>query len=205
MRWSVLAGPLLGLFVQVGCSSSLPLISGPPTLSSISNAVKNSSMNSGHFTVRGNIAAGANRYATTGEGTMQVKPFYALQVNLQVSTGTLLGTIGYDEIVVNNYAYSRTGIAAWTYQSDNSEPSSLTPDKYIGEETLNGSKSWHTQQHAGSTTYEDWVRESDGYLVKHAYSLEAAATLVWIFDSYNTGTSIMAPEFATPASPTPGS
>ena len=74
------------------------------------------------------------------------------------------------------------------------------PDKYIGEDTLNGIKAWHVQWQGQPGTYDDWVRESDGYLMKVSYSATAGSTYTFTFDSYNTATIIVAPASPTPAS-----
>lgn len=162
-------------------------------------------MKTAHCTVQGSLANGANRYPATGVGTLQIKPSYGLQLNLQVQTGTILGTIGFDEIIVNGTQFTRTGTEGWTSQPDSSASSATTPTKYIGEETLNTTKAWHVQSQSTSGTYDDWVRESDGYLMKITYAGTDGSTFTLTFDSYNTGTTIVAPQGATPASPTPAS
>ena len=201
----LVAGLLALALTGVGCGSPPTSNSGPPTAASVSKALKNSTMKNGHFTVQGTFANGANRYTATGDGTIQMKPSYALQLNLQVPTGTFLGTIGVDEIVVNGTQYTRTGTGGWTYQPDTSNGSALSPDKYVGEETLNGTKVWHVQSQNGNSTYDLWVQESNGYLKKLAIATTDGTTFTMSLDSYNTATKIVAPEGATAATATPAS
>ena len=199
-RWLWIGGGLLGLLLAAtACGTPSTAISGgPPTATSVANAIKNSSMKNAHFTVQGNLASGANRLAATGDGTIQIKPTFALQINFQIQTS--LGTTGLKVIVVNNTEYSRTGTGAWTSQPDPSAASVTTPNKYIGEDTLNGIKAWHVQWQGQPGTYDDWVRESDGYLMKVTYTATIGSTYTFTFDSYNTGTIIVAPASPTPAS-----
>jgi len=195
-----IGGGLLGLLLAAtACSTSSTAISGgPPTAPSVANAIQHSSMKNAHFTVHGSLASGASRLAATGDGTIQIKPTFALHINFQIQT--TLGTTGLEVIVVDNTEYSRTGTGGWTSQPDLSAASLTTPDKYIGVDTLSGSKAWHVQWQGQPGTYDDWVRESDGYLMKVTYAAAAGSTYTFTFDSYNTGTIIVAPASPTPAS-----
>jgi len=199
-RWLWIGGGLLGLLLAAtACGTPSTAISGgPPTATSVASAIKNSSMENAHFTVQGNLASGANRLAATGDGTIQIKPTFALQINFQIQTS--LGTTGLEVIVVGSTEYSRTGTGDWTSQPDPSAASVTMPNKYIGEDTLNGTKAWHVQWQGQPGTYDDWVRESDGYLMKVTYAATAGSTYTFTFDSYNTATSIVAPASPTPAS-----
>lgn len=195
-----IVGGLVGLLLAAtACGSPSTAISGaPPTATSVANAIKNSSMKNAHFTVQGSLASGGKGLATTGDGTLQIKPTFALQINFKIQTA--LGTTGLDVIVVDNIEYSRTGTGAWTSQPDPTAASLIAPDKYIGEESLNGAKTWHVQWHGQLGTYDDWVREADGYLMKVTYAATAGSKYTLTFDSYNTGTGIVAPASPTPAS-----
>lgn len=199
-RWLWIAGGLLGLLlVATACGPSSTAISGgTPTATSVANAIKTSSMKNAHFTAQGSLASGANRLAATGDGTIQIKPTFALQINFQIQTS--LGTTGLEVIVVDNTEYSRTGTGAWTTQPDPSAAFVTMPNKYIGEDTLNGIKAWHVQWQGQPGTYDDWVRESDGYLMKVTYAATVGSTYTFTFDSYNTATIIVAPASPTPAS-----
>jgi len=199
-RWLWIGGGLVGLLlIATACgTSSTAISSSTPTATSVASAIKNSSMMNGHFTVQGNLASGANRLAATGDGTIQIKPAFALQINFQIQTS--LGTTGLEVIVVDNTEYSHTGAGAWTTQPDPSAASVTTPNKYVGEATLNGIKAWHVEWQGQPGTYDDWVRESDGYLMKVTYAATVGSTYTFTFDSYNTGTIILAPASPTPAS-----
>src|SRR5580704_9603099 len=86
-RWLWIGGGLLGLLLAAtACGTSSTAISGGPTATSVANAIKNSSMKNGHFTVQGTLVSGANRLAATGDGTIQIKPTFALQINFQIQT-----------------------------------------------------------------------------------------------------------------------
>ena len=198
--WRWIGGGLLGLLLAAtACGTSSTAISGaPPTATSVANDIKNSSMKNAHFTVQGSLASGANRLAATGDGTIQIKPTFALQINFQIQT--TLSTSRLDVIVIDNTEYSRTGTGAWTSQPDPAAASVTTPNKYIGEDTLNGIKAWHVQWQGQPGTYDDWVRESDGYLMKVTYTATVGSTYTFTLDSYNTGTIIVAPGSPTPAS-----
>jgi len=63
-------------------------------------------MKNAHFTVLGSLSSGANRLAATGDGTVQINPTFALQINFQIQT--TLGTTGLEVIVLDNTEYSRT-------------------------------------------------------------------------------------------------
>ena len=199
-RWLWIRGGLLGLLLAAtACGTSSTAISGgPPTATSVANAIKASSMKNAHFTVQGSLASGANRLAATGDGMIQIKPTFALQINFQIQTS--LGTTGLAVIVVDNTEYSRAGTGAWTSQPDPSAAFVTMPNKYIGEDTLNGIKAWHVQWQGQPGTYDDWVRELDGYLMKVTYTATVGSTYTFTFDSYNTGTIIVAPASPTPAS-----
>jgi outer membrane lipoprotein-sorting protein len=176
---------------------------GPPTAKSVAAALKSSSMRNGHFNMRATLANGANRYNATGTGTIQIKPKYGLKANLQVETGTILGTLGLNEIVVDGQQYTQIGTGAWTSQPDKSGSSITNPSRYVGEDIVNGTRAWHVQtQDAGATT-DAWVRESDGYLVKMQYAGTDGSAWTLDFDSYNSGGPIVAPTVAPSPSISP--
>src|SRR5579872_7409986 len=93
--WKI-GGGLFGLLlVATACGTSSTSISGgPPTATSVASAIKDSSMKNAHFTVQGSLVSGANRLAAMGDGTIQIKPTFALQINFQIQTK--LGTTGLD-------------------------------------------------------------------------------------------------------------
>jgi len=152
-------------------------------------------MKDGHFTVKAHLASGAITVDLTGDGTMVLKPKYAVSFNLQGSVGQL--PIGLQEIVVDGQSYSRLGTQKWTDSPSQSEPgnvsSSAKSPKLISEDSLSQGKSWHIQATDSSDqAFDVWVRESDGYLVKYSGSL-STGSITLEFDKYNTGSAVSAP------------
>ena len=190
---------LIGVFVVLitacgGGSGPLGLF-GPPSAQDIAGKPAGSSMKDGHFKVTGTLVNGATRTAGTGEGVMVVKPKRALQLNVQVDTGTFLGRVGFDLIQIDGKQYSRIGSQDWT-SSDNAATASTSSHpvpKYVGEEDVGGQKTWHITWKEATTTYDEWVRGSDGYLVKYRSTADGGTTFEMAFNKFNTGGSVKAP------------
>ena len=154
-----------------------------------------SDMKDGHFTVKAHLTSGALTVDLTGDGTMVLKPKYAISLNLQGSVGQI--PIGLQEVVVDGQNYSRLGSQKWTESPSQSEPgnvgSSAKNPKLIGEDNLSQGKSWHIQgTDSTGQAFDVWVRESDGYLVKYSGSL-STGSISLDFDKYNTGSTVTAP------------
>src|SRR5258708_7724632 len=156
-------------------------------------------MKDGHFKIKAHISSGGLSVDLTGDGTMILKPKYAVSFNLQGTVGQI--PIALQEIVVGNQNYSRVGSQKWTETSSQTEPgntgSSAKNPKLVGEDNLTQGKSWHVQatDSTSNQTFDAWVRESDGYLAKYAGSL-STGTISFEFDKYNTGATVSAPPSA---------
>jgi hypothetical protein len=194
IHFALLSSVVLLLTACGGGSGPLGLF-GPPSAQDIAGKPVGSSMQDGHFKVTGTLVNGATRTAGTGEGVMVLKPKRALQLNVQVDTGTFLGRVGFDLIQIDGKQYSRIGSQDWT-SSDNAataNTSSNPAPKYVAEEEVSGQKAWHITWKEAATTYDEWVRESDGYLVKYRSTADGGTIFEMAFDKYNTGASVKAP------------
>jgi Domain of unknown function (DUF4352) len=184
----------LALVVAIASACNAPW--SPPTPADILNKPAQSNMKDGHFTVKAHLTSGALTVDLTGDGTMILKPKYAVSFHLQGSLGQL--PIALEEIVVDGDSFSRLGSQKWSESPSQSEPgntgSSARNPKLISEDSLSQGKSWHIQatDSTSSQTFDAWVRESDGYLVKYSGSL-STGTISLEFDKYNTGASVSAP------------
>jgi len=123
-----------------------------------------SDMKDGHFNLKGRFTSGAFAADVTGDGIMILKPKYAVSLKLQGSIGAIPFAV--DEVVVDNYTYSRVGSQKWTQQQANSQPGNVESaknPKLIGEDILAVGKTWQVQatSSAGQPFYA-LVRECDG-------------------------------------------
>jgi outer membrane lipoprotein-sorting protein len=183
----------LALVVTITSACSAPW--SPPTAAEILNKPAQSDMKDGHFTVKAHVTSGTITVDLTGDGTLVLKPKYAVRFNLQGSVGQL--PIGFQEIVVDGQSYSRLGNQKWIESPSQSEPgnigSSAKNPRMVGEDNLSQGKSWH-EEATDSTgqAFDVWVRESDGYLVKYSGSL-STGSITLEFDKYNTGGAVSAP------------
>ncbi len=187
---------VVGLAMAVAIAAACNAPWSPPSPADILGKPAQSSMKDGHFTVKAHLTSGAIAVDMTGDGTMVLKPKYAVSFNLQGSVGQL--PIAVDEIVVDGNSYSRIGSQKWSESTSQSEPgstiSSAKNPKLIAEDSLQQGKSWHIQatDSTSNQQFDAWVRESDGYLVKYSGSL-STGTISLEFDKYNTGATITAP------------
>ena len=166
----------------------------PVTAASVSAAFNNSTMTNAHFQVTGTIGVQDTHYPVTGDGVLQKSPAFALKLDLTVQ-GNSGATLVVHEVFVGGRDYTRLGNGKWTSTPDTS--SSLeTPTKYVGEETIGGTLTWHAQSAdeatGGGNTYDIWVRETDGYIVFLQYT-SPSSVLTMKFDTYNTSPAITAP------------
>jgi hypothetical protein len=151
-------------------------------------------MKDGHFKLDANLVNGATHYAGSGDGQLVLKPRLAMKMNVQVDTGTILGRIGADLIVYGGKEYTRIGSGAWSITQDTAS-GGMSPSKasYIGESEIAGNKAWHIRSHDSTSTFDEWVRESDGYMVKYSVAQDAGTTLQMTFDEFNTGQTVTPP------------
>jgi hypothetical protein len=174
--------------VLAGCQGPF----GPPSPQDIADKPSQSSMQDGHFKVEAVILSGATHTNGTGDGVLVLKGKKGLKLNVQVSAGLL--NVGVDLIAVGGKEYERIGNGAWTVSSDSATPatSSHGAPSYLGESQIGPDKAWHIHSKQSGTTYEEWVRESDGYLLKYALQSDTGS-FTMNFDEFNIGADITAP------------
>lgn len=188
--------------VAAGCGGvSNPL--APPTAQQIAEKPTNSSMRDGTFTVSGTLYNGATAYPVTGNGSMVLKPNAALKMNLQVDAGGILGRIGVDIVYIADKQYERIGAGNWQVtDAPRTGTAYRGPGvKLIGEEQLPNGKTWHLERVDGDQTYDVWIRQNDGYLLRYISAKQDGTRLQLDFSQFNTGAIIAVPSPAT--SPTP--
>ncbi len=182
---------LLSALLVAGCQGPFGL-GGPPSPRDIANKPSQSAMQDGHFKVDAVMANGATHTNGSGDGVLVLKGKTGLQLNIQISAGLL--NVGVDLIAVGGKEYKRIGSGAWNVTADAATPASAshgTPS-YVGESQLGSDKAWHIRSTQSGTTYDEWVRESDGYLLKYAWGSDTG-TFTMNFDQFNIGASVTAP------------
>jgi hypothetical protein len=149
-------------------------------------------MQDGHFKVTAVIISGATHTNGSGDGVFVLKGKTGIKLNIQISAGLL--NVGVDLIAVGGKEYERIGTGAWSVTPDTASPGSAshgTPS-YVGESQIGTDKAWHIRSNQSGTTYDEWVRESDGYLLKYAWQSDTGL-FTMDFDQYNIGADIAAP------------
>jgi hypothetical protein len=186
----------IGLFalaglLMVGCQGPFGL-GGPPSPQDIASKPGQSSMQDGHFKVTAVIVNGATHTTGSGDGVLALKGKVGLKLNIQVSAGLL--NVGVDLIATGGKDYERIGNGAWTVTTDTASPGNAshgTPS-YVGESQIGNDKAWHIRSKQSGTTYDEWVRESDGYLLKYGWQADTGS-FTMDFDQFNIGADIAAP------------
>lgn len=164
----------------------------PVTAASVRAAVDNSTMKNAHFRVTGTINTSSGQHLlVSGDGVLQKSPDSAIEMTLNVQGGAGGRTVVIEEVSVDGRDYSRVDSGKWTSKPESST-SPTVPDKYIGEETIAGTLTWHAQSSASGQTYDIWVRESDGYIAYLQFT-DPSSVLAMTFDSYNQSPAITAP------------
>jgi hypothetical protein len=162
----------------------------PVTGESIAAAVGNSTMDNAHFRLFGNLVHKPTYYPVTGDGILQLRPVEALQMNLNVQTFSSLGVLKIQEIAVGTRLYMRVGTGKWSAKRESA--SATTPTSYVGEEIMYGNAVWHARSTSGSSSYDIWVRESDGYITQLVYAT-TSGKLTMVFNLYNKSRPIVIP------------
>lgn len=167
---------------------------GAPSAQDIASKPGQSSMKDGHFKLDAALVNGATHYTGSGDGTMTLKPKPAMKMNVQVDTGTILGRIGVDIVVAAGKQYTRLGSSAWNASADTAS-NGLNSQKatYVGEAEIAGQKAWHIRSKDPSGTYDEFVRESDAYLVKYVVAEAVGTSFQLTFDEFNTGATVTPP------------
>ena len=178
---------------SVACGAAQSGGSTGMTGAKVEAALNGSTMNNGHFTANGYSVSGPNRYAVAGEGDLQRTPVEALQMAVSIQTYTGLGAVGVKVIEIGGRTYTSFAGAAWTSTQSTSTFPSNVPTDYIGEETRAGVKVWHVEEVNNGDIGDEWVRESDGYLVYQTFTGADGATQDLLFTTYNQSPAIKAP------------
>ncbi len=164
----------------------------PVTAASVRAAVDNSSMDNAHFRVTGTLGIQGSHYPVTGDGVLEKNPTTALSLNLTVKTNTRAGNVTVQEVEIGGMIYTRTGNGQWTSAPETSTFSPTAPTTYVGEEDIGGTTSWHARSADKGTTYDIWVRETDGYIVYLSFT-DSKSMLTMNFDTYNQSALITVP------------
>lgn len=164
---------------------------GPVTADSIRAAVNNSMMNSAHFRLHGTLIKNRTYYPFTGGGVLQLRPVEALDMTVNLQTFTGKGSTSIRELTIDGRIYTRVGTGKWASAVTGVSPIAMT--SYVGEEIIDGKAVWHARTEAPRTTYDVWVRESDGFIVQIKYA-GISGTFTMNFDIYNKSREIVAPK-----------
>ncbi len=162
----------------------------PVTADSVRLAFDNSTMKSAHFKVTGTLIVKGYYLPVTGDGVVQLRPREAFKINMNVQTYTSLGVLKMQAVTIGGRAYTKLGSGHWTSKPSTSSPTSITT--YVGEEIMNGTPVWHARSGTKANTYDAWIRESDGYMVKISLA-QAVGNLTMTFDTYNKSPVIVKP------------
>ncbi|HXM52917.1 MAG TPA: hypothetical protein VN913_06540 [Candidatus Binatus sp.] len=186
----------ISALVLVACGNSAAAPAKPPTAQAILAKPDSANVKDGHFTLVAHIVSGNIAFDATGEGIIVVKPQQASQFTMMT---TIAGqSLKFQEIIIGGKEYDLApDNPHWTVKpsSNSSNPSSFkgTDATYVGEEALPQGKAWHVKAKDDSgNPFEAWIRESDGYPLKYASTMQGS-TFTATFDRFNTGQTVSAP------------
>jgi hypothetical protein len=163
---------------------------GPVTADSIAAAFANSLMDNGHFKMHGTLIRNRTYFPITGDGVLQQRPTEALLMNFNVQTYSSVGVLKVQEIAIGTRLFIRNGTGKWSQKRETASPTH--PTIYVGEEIMGTDAVWHARSTAGSSMFDIWIRETDGYPVQLAYA-STSGKLTMNFNSYNKSPVIKAP------------
>jgi len=163
---------------------------GPVTADSVRAAFYNSTMDNAHFRLFGTVIKNRTYYPVTGDGVLQLRPVEALVINTYLTTYSTRA-LKIQEVTIDGKIYTRLNAGKWTSKPTAISPTAVTT--YVGEEILNGVAVWHARSTPSRSTYDLWVRESDGFIVEIKYT-SVNGTITMNFDSYNKSREIAAPK-----------
>jgi hypothetical protein len=178
------------------CDNSAAGPATPPTAQEILAKPDKANVKDAHFTLVAHIVSGNVSFDATGDGIIVVKPQQASRFSMLTTVSGQ--SLKFEEILIGGKEYDLSpDNPRWTVKSSSnaSNPSSFkgTNAAYLGEETLAQGKAWHVKAtDANGTPFEAWVRESDGYPLKYASTMQGS-TFTATFDSFNTGQTVTAP------------
>ena len=164
---------------------------GPVTADSVSAAFANSTMDNGHFKLHGTFIKNRVYFPVTGDGVLEIRPQEALQMNLSIQTYSSQGILKIQEIAIGTRLYIRVGKGKWSQKRESASPTA--PSTYLGEQIISGVALWHTRSSSGSSSFELWIRETDGYPVQLQYA-STTGTMTMNFNSYNKSPVIVPPK-----------
>jgi len=186
----------ISALVVAGCTNPAAGPAKPPTAQEILAKPDTANVKDGHFTLVAHIVSGSVAFDATGDGIIVVKPQQASRFTMQT---TIAGQpLKFEEIIIGGKEYDLSpDNPRWTVKpsTNSSNPSSFkgTDAVYLGEETLPQGKAWHVKAKDDSgNPFEAWVRESDGYPLKYASTMQGS-TFTATFDRFNMGQTVSAP------------
>ena len=112
-------------------------------------------------------------------------------MNLSVQTFSSLGVLKIQEISVGTRLFIRAGTGKWGQKRETA--SAISFDTYIGEDIISGVGYWHTRSAVGSSFFDLWIDETNGYPVQLVYA-STSGTLTMNFNSYNKSPLINVPK-----------
>jgi len=149
-----------------------------------------------HFNLVAHIVSGSIAFEAAGDGVIILKPQPASRFTmLTVISGQ---SLKFEEILIGGKEYDLSpDNPRWTVKpgTGSSNPSSFKGKNpvYLGEDTLEQGKAWHVKATDDSgNPFEAWVRESDGYPLKYASTMQGSVFTA-SFDRFNTGQTVTAP------------
>jgi hypothetical protein len=186
----------ISALVVAGCGNSASTPAKPPTAQEILNKPDTANVKDGHFTLVAHIVSSGVTFDATGDGIIVIKPQQASRFTMQT---TIAGqSLKFEEIIIGGKEYDLApDNPRWTVKpsTNSSNPSSFkgTEAVYLGEDSLPQGKAWHVKAKDDSgNPFDAWVRESDGYPLKYASTMQGS-TFTATFDRFNTGQTVSAP------------
>jgi hypothetical protein len=186
----------ISALVVAGCGNSASAPAKPPTAQEILNKPDTANVKDGHFTLVAHIVSSGVTFDATGDGIIVIKPQQASRFTMQT---TIAGqSLKFEEIIIGGKEYDLApDNPRWTVKpsTNSSNPSSFkgTEAVYLGEDSLPQGKAWHVKAKDDSgNPFDAWVRESDGYPLKYASTMQGS-TFTATFDRFNTGQTVSAP------------
>jgi hypothetical protein len=189
--------PVMAALVIAACGNSANAPTTPPTAAEILNKPYTATVKDAHFALVAHVVSGSVTFDATGDGILVVKPQQGMKFTMLT---TISGqSLKFETIIVGGKEYALApDNPRWavTPSTSSSNPSSLfkgTGAVYLGEETLPQGKGWHVKaKDQNGNPFEAWVRETDGYPLKYASTMQGS-TFTATFDRFNTGQTVTAP------------
>jgi hypothetical protein len=141
------------------------------------------------------VDATGGGFTFKGDGIVVFKPKVAMHLHLSTSLGAI--PVVFEMLELDGKTYTKVGSEKWTESSSNSPPNPTATDatdlKIAGEETIGSDKSWHVTGKRSGTPFEEWVRESDGYLLKALGANDQGTLFTFAYDRFNSGAKVNGP------------